>query len=100
VLDKDRKNQGELLSEVKRKALSVGKKTIMDLLSKCFYNTSIKFLVENLIDIMKNDSELCSLFLESCFKDDDCQYLLEIMLECTDSTSRLHVSNLVKFILQ
>lgn len=99
LLDKDRKNQGEVLDDVKRKALSVGKKTILDLLSKCFYNTSIKFLVESLIDIMKRDESLCAIFLSQCFQDDDCQYLLEILLECTDSTARLHVSSLVKFIL-
>lgn len=98
-LQRDDKNQGDLLESVKNKALLIGKKTIMDLLSKCFYNTSIKYLVEALTDIMKKDENLCFAFLNQCFKEDDCNYLLEIILECTDSTARLHVGNLIKFVL-
>ena len=44
--------------------MTIGKKTIMDLLAKCFYNTSIRYLVEALIDIMKKDEELCGTFLQ------------------------------------
>lgn len=68
-------------------------------MAKCFYNTSIKYLVESLIDIMKKDESLCAQFLEQCFKEDNCNYLIEILLECTDSTARLYVGNLLKFIL-
>jgi len=99
LLDKDRKNHGDLLDKVKTKSLSVGKKAILDLLAKCFYNTSIKYLVESLIDILKRDDKLCAEFMEQCFKEDNCDYLIEILLECSDSTARLYVGNLIKFIL-
>jgi hypothetical protein len=36
----------------------------MDLLAKCFYNASIKFLVEAMLDIMKKDEKLAGAFLD------------------------------------
>jgi hypothetical protein len=98
-LDKDRKNQGELLESAKKNAITVGKKTILELLAKSFYNTSIKSLVEALIDVLNRDEALCQLFMEQCFKEDNCNYLIEILLECSDSTARTHVANLLKFVL-
>jgi Ubiquitin carboxyl-terminal hydrolase len=43
----------ELMAQVKGKALQVGKRTIMDLLAKCYHNAAIKQMVEVVIDIMK-----------------------------------------------
>ena len=79
--------------------LTVAKKTILELLAKCFYNSSIKSLVESLVDVLSRDDHLCYQFLEQCFKEDDCNYLFEILLECTDTTARQHVGNLIKYIL-
>lgn len=33
------------------------------------------------------------------FEEDDCDYVFDILLECTDITSRLYVSHLIKFVL-
>lgn len=88
-----------LLSEVKSKALIVGKKVIMDLLARCYHNACIKQMVEALIDVMKQDEELPAVFLAQCFKEDGCDYLLEILLECTDASTRLYVSGLIKFVV-
>ena len=41
----------------------MGKKTVMDLLCKCFHNGQIKQLSETLIEIMKQDDSLCRAFL-------------------------------------
>jgi hypothetical protein len=55
-LNKDRKNHGvPELEDAKRNALAVAKKTILDLLAKCYQNTSIKFLVESLIELLNTD---------------------------------------------
>jgi len=88
-----------LLNSVKDKALIVGKKTIMDLLAKSFHNVEIKGLVEVLIDIMRQDPSICLTFLQQCFNEDHCNYLMEILLECTDGPARLYVGNLVKFVI-
>ena len=48
---------------------------------------------------MNRDATLASMFLEQCFQEDGCAYLLEIMLEATDAVARNHVSNLMKFIV-
>lgn len=68
-------------------------------MAKCFHNTSIKFLVESLIELMNRDDNLCVQFMEECFKEDNCNYIFEILLECSDSTARLHVANLIKFLI-
>ena len=88
-----------LLHSIKEKALQVGKKTIMDLLAKCFHNASIKQMVEVLIDIIKQDESLCVTFIEQCFQEDNCNYLMEILLECSDATARMYVGNLLKFVI-
>jgi hypothetical protein len=58
-LDKDRKNHGELLSSAKSSMVTVAKKTILELLAKCFYNSSIKQLVESLVEVLSRDDQLC-----------------------------------------
>ena len=52
-----------LKQSLKEKALAVGKKTVMDLLCKCFHNGQIKQLCDTLIEIMKQDDSLCRAFL-------------------------------------
>lgn len=100
ALDSDRKHQGQPeLDLAKRNMLTVSKKTILDLLAKCYQNTSIKHLVEALTELMTRDATLASMFLEQCFQEDGCAYLLEIMLEATDAVARNHVSGLMKFII-
>ena len=73
-----------LKNSLKEKALAVGKKTVMDLLCKCFHNGQIKQLTETLVEIMKQDDSLCRAFLQSCFDDDHCNFLMEVLLDCTD----------------
>jgi len=100
ALDQDRKYHGlPELDSAKRNMLAVSKKTILDLLAKCYQNTSIKQLVEALTELMNRDPSLCELFLDQCFKEDNCNYLFEIMLEATDAVARNHVSNLMKFVI-
>jgi hypothetical protein len=77
----------------------VGKKSILEILSKCFYNQTIRNLVEILIDIMKTNEDLCFAFMNQCYLEDNFEYLLMIMLECPDAVARLNVALLVKFIL-
>lgn len=40
--------------------------------------------MESLIEMFERDEALCSYFMEECFKEDNCDYLFEIMLESTD----------------
>lgn len=88
-----------LICQVKQRAMQVGKKTVMDLLAKCFHNAAIKQLTEVLTEIMKQDEALCATFLDQCFQEDHCNYLLEILLDCTDATARMYVGGLLKFII-
>jgi hypothetical protein len=58
------------LDQAKLNALNVAKKTVMDLLAKCYQNTSIKEMVGSLIELMNLDENLCVKFMEQCFKED------------------------------
>lgn len=86
------------MDNVKQNALAVGKKTILEILSKCFYNQSIKELVASLIDIFKRDPSICAEFMNQCLQDDGL-YLIELILECPDVVTRTNVSTLLKYIL-
>ena len=79
--------------------LIVAKKTILDLLAKSFHNNSIKQLVEALVDVLNRDDKLCVTFMQMLFEEDNCDYIFDILLECSDITSRLYVSHLIKFVL-
>ena len=72
----------------------------MDLLAKCFHNSAIKPLCEIIVDLMKDDPSLGETFLRQCFAEDNCNYLMEIILECTDMTARQQVAGLVRHIVQ
>ena len=98
-LDKDERNPKEIMDSVKNNILQVGKKTVLEILSKSFYNSSMKQMVEALIEIFKKDDSLCYKFMDQCMKEDNGDYLLELMLECPDNTARPLVGALLKFVL-
>ena len=83
------------MTQVKQNVLTVGKKAILEILSKCFYNQSIKDLVASLIDIFKRDPQVCVDFMKQCFDQDDGNYLLELLLECPDVVSRTNIAALL-----
>ena len=87
------------MTKVYNNIIYVGKKSILEILAKCFYNQTIKNLVEILIDIMKINDDLCFTFMNQCYQEDMFEYLLNIMLECPDPVARMNVSILVKFII-
>jgi hypothetical protein len=47
------------MENVKQLSLQVGKKAILDILAKCYHNSSMKQLMEVLADLMKKDESLC-----------------------------------------
>jgi len=99
VLDKDsRHSQSDMLS-VKKQALSVGRKAILEIMAKCFYNQSIKSLSDSLIEIFKKDDELCQEFMQQCFKDDNGDYLMDLLLECPDAFARFNIANILTYVL-
>jgi hypothetical protein len=49
---------------------------------------------------MKQDDSLCRSFLQGCFDEDHCNFLMEVLLDCTDQTARANVASLIKFIVQ
>lgn len=79
--------------------LTVGKKAILEILSKCFYNQPIKDLVASLIEIFKRDEQVCKEFMKECQEQDDGQYLLELLLECPDVVTRTNVAALLKYVV-
>ena len=37
--------------------------------------------------------------MDECFQEDGCNYLFDILLDCSDQASRTHVGNLVRFLI-
>lgn len=68
----------------------------MDLLAKCFHNQAIKPLSDALGVLFKDDEGMAKTFIEGCFQEDDCAYLMDVLLECSDATVRQHIANLLK----
>ena len=88
----------EFLKNIQKNVIEVGRKTILELLAKCYYNSSIKSLVEVLIQVMDaDDGEMSKHFMQQALKDNG-DYLLEILVECPDMVSRVNVMNLITFI--
>ena len=55
--------------------------------------------MEALIDVLNRDDNLTIAFLERCFEEEYCDRIFDIILDCSDHTSRLYISNLMKLIL-
>lgn len=56
-------------------------------------------MVESFIEILKKDDNLSKSFLEQSLREDNGNYLMELLLECTDLTARQNVGTLIKFVL-
>ena len=56
-------------------------------------------MVESFIEILKKDDNLCRSFMEQSLREDNGNYLMELLLECTDLTARMNVATLMKYIL-
>lgn len=89
----------QIVQSIKKNAIQLGKKTILDLLAKSFHNACIKQLCEALNDIFKEDASLCGTFIQACYEEDQWAYLMEVLLECTDAQARMHVGALLKSVV-
>jgi hypothetical protein len=72
----------------------------MELLAKCFHNSAIKPLCDVIVELMKEDEGLCETFLGQCMEEDQANYLIEIMLECSDMSARNEVAKVVKYVVE
>jgi hypothetical protein len=57
------KSSDPIMDNVKTLSLQVGKKAILDILAKCYHNSSLKQMIEVLSDLMKKDETLSHAFL-------------------------------------
>lgn len=68
-------------------SISVAKKAVIDILSRCFNNGGMKVMVQIMIDIFKKDEALCRNFMSSLLADSNAECIMEILFECTDKVS-------------
>lgn len=78
--------------------LLVAKKTIFDLLAKALQNQYLKQLVEALQEVMLKNDQLVKTFM-LILSQDDFEYVFDVLLDCIDTTSRLYIGQLMKFLL-
>jgi hypothetical protein len=67
--------------------MSVAKKAVIDILTRCFNNGGMKVMVQIMIDIFKKDEVLCRNFLSSLLAENNAECIMEILFECTDKVS-------------
>lgn len=74
-------------SELNLEAIKVGKKAIIDILSRCFNNAGMRSMITIMIDIFKHDDNLCKNFMSSLLDDNNGECIMEILFDCTDKVS-------------
>ena len=67
--------------------MSVAKKAVIDILTRCFNNGGMKVMVQIMIDIFKKDEVLCRNFVSSLLSENNAECIMEILFECTDKVS-------------
>ena len=77
----------------------VGSKLIIDVLCRCFYNQQLKEIVEEFLKVLEQSDELCVKLMESLIANMG-NDVINILVECPDTTSRANVASLVSFLLK
>lgn len=87
------------MNDVSRKILNLGKKSVLEILARCYNNQGIGNIVDNMIEGMKSNPNLCQEFLQQCYDEDRFENLLYVILECPDMSTRSTISNLLKYVI-
>jgi uncharacterized protein YjgD (DUF1641 family) len=83
--------------EMRKLGVDVGKKAAFDILARCFYNSGIKDIVQVMISIFGQDQKLIKGFMSSIVENPET--MLEVLLDCTDSTARCALGDLFKYLV-
>lgn len=75
----------------------MARKAAFDILARCFYNSGIKDLIQIMIQIFQQDTKLATSFIQAFVQEPE--PLLEVLLDCTDSTARNSIGDLFKFLV-
>ena len=84
---------------MQQKILSLGKKSVLDILSRCYNKQGLSNIVDNMIEAMKASDEMCVDFMQKCYNEDHFDSLFTVILECPDIGTRIAVANLLKFLV-
>lgn len=77
----------------------MAQKAAFDILARCFYNNGIKDLVQIMIQIFEQDTSLASNFLRAIMDNSNGEAMLEVLLDCTDSTARSTIGDLFRYLI-
>ena len=90
--------ESEDLKNVRLSALQLAKTSLFDILARCKDNEGMKDIVLVVVDILKQDAALSLNFL-SGLMENKAQIIIENVLESNETSTRVHVAHLVKFLL-
>lgn len=79
--------QKELLENASKQAVHVGSKLVLDVLAKAFYNSQMTDITDVLISLYAESDAAVLSFMDYLFQD-NCTYIFQILLLCTDKLSR------------
>lgn len=77
----------------------VGRKVALDIVAHCYDNKQLENMVEALKKIFDSSDAACLSFMGNCLKEDSADYLMELLLDCTDGSSRNHAGDLIEHVL-
>ena len=77
----------------------MAQKALFDILARCKQNSGMKAMVEVMCQVLQSDSALAVNFLSGLFEGDGSAAILELLLDNTESSGRLHIAHLMKFLL-
>jgi hypothetical protein len=99
VAEFDRNEDSETLQTARVSSLKVAKKALFDILARCKQNQGMKAIVEVMCKVLQSDPELAKSFLRGLFEGDGSHAILELLLDNTEASGRIHIAHFVKFLL-
>ena len=80
--------------------LNVSFKTCFEIIARCYNNTVMKEFANEIIEILKKADDLVIRFLKSIVDDPNTfEIILELLIECSDSTAKSNTAHLCKYLL-
>lgn len=87
------------LKKIFLKAEEIGRKVGLDIIAHCYDTKSLESLVDALKKIFDLSEAACVSFLGNFLKENSADYLVEILLDCSDGNTRNIVGDLIEHCL-
>ena len=92
-------SQDEVNKEMRVHSIAVARRAAFDILARCYYNNGIRDLILVMIQIFEQDDSLVIDFTEAMLDCNQGEPMLEMVLDCMDSSARTAVGDLMRYLI-